>query len=250
LDMTPKSKNGSRRPPKDMPKEIETVRRIYLREQRRDDLPAQKAITDEPEPKPPAKWKAVLKKTALMLLLLIGLMFLYLFLLMGEPDDDNEVLLSQAGQQEEVIRMPMTAQEMAGTVDVTDAAVSFGKPAMVLREDVLPLLKAALLDTAYLGGYARRLTLTYQFPDGLIMTVDSIRPPGAVALFTDPSYTIRVDVLYTMGGMDAVRMDGGDYVRLVAQNEEAAYVVHFPAAHADQLADYLYYTGLIRTDGQ
>ena len=250
MDKTPKPKNGSRRPPKDMPKEIETVRRNYLKEQRRDDLPAQKAITDEPERKPPAKWKAVLKKIAIILALILALTFLYLFLLMGEPDDDDEILLAQSAQQEEVIRMPMTAQEMAGTVDVNAAAVSFGKDAMELRGGVLPLLKASLYDTAYHGGYARRLTLTYQFPDGTIMTIDSLRPAGAISLFTDPAYTIRVDVIYTMGGMDAVRMDSENYIRVAAQNEDAAYVVHFPVAHADDLADYLHYTGLISLAGQ
>ena len=54
--------------------------------------PQQKAITDEPEIKPPAKWKAVVKKILIVLGLLLALAFLYLFLLMGEPDDDDEVL--------------------------------------------------------------------------------------------------------------------------------------------------------------
>ncbi|MBN1777954.1 MAG: hypothetical protein JW811_07510, partial [Clostridiales bacterium] len=108
----------------------------------------------------------------------------------------------------------------------------------------------SLYDTAYRGGYARRLTLTYQFPDGQIMTIDSIRPPGAVALLEDSGYVIRVDTLYTMGGMDAVRMDSGDYVRLAAEGPEAAYVVHFPIVHQDQLTDYLRYTGLIRIDSE
>ena len=244
-----KPQNGRRKPPKDMPKEIETIKRSYLREEPRNDLPRQKAITDEPEQKPPAKWKKVLKKILIFLGILLALAFLYLFLLMGEPDDDAEVLLKQSAK-EEVIQMAMTGQELSGDADLTTAAVSFGKPIMELRCGLLPLLKASLYDTAYQGGYARRLTLTYQFTDGQVMTVDSIRPPGAVALLTDAAYSIRVDTLYTMGGMDAVRMDSGDYIRLAAKSNDAAYVVHIPVAHVDQLADLLRYTGLIRTDGQ
>jgi hypothetical protein len=250
LDKTPRTKNGRRKPPKDMPREVETVRRNYLQEQKRDDLPAQKALTDEPEKRPPAKWKAVARKILLVLLLILALAFLYLFLLMGEPDDDDETMLEQTMAQEEIIRMPMTGQELSGTVDVTAAAVSFGKDAMELRSNVLPLLKAALYDTAYQGGYARRLTLTYQFPDGQIVTVDSIRPAGAITLLTDPDYTIRVDTLYTMGGLDAVRMDSDQYIRVAAQSEDAAYVIHYPASHADQFADYLRYAGLVHIDGQ
>ena len=248
MDKTQKPKNG-RRPPKDMPKEIETIKRDYLPEHKRDDLPRQQALTDEPLQKKPAKWKAVVRKILIFLGILLALAFLYLFLLMGEPDDDAEVLLSRSAR-EEVIQMPMTGQEMTGGVNVTDAAVSFGKPAMELRNNILPLLKAALYDTAYHGGYARRLTLTYQFPDGQILTVDSIRPPGAITLLTDPAYVLRVDAIYAMGGMDAVRMDSGDYIRLAAEGTDAVYVVHFPVSHEDQLTDYLRYTGLIRTDGQ
>ena len=233
-----------------MPREVETVRRNYLREQKRDDLPAQKALTDEPEKKLPAKWRAVARKILLILLLILALAFLYLFLLMGEPDEDDEAMLAQTVAQEEIIRMPMTGQELSGTVDVTAAAVSFGKDAMEFRNNVLPLQKAALYDTAYHGGYARRLTLTYQFPDGQIATVDSIRPAGAITLLTDPAYAIRVDTLYSMGGLDAVRMDSETYIRVAAQSEAAAYVIHYPVSHADQFTDYLRYAGLIHIDGQ
>lgn len=246
---TKKPSNGRRKPPQDMPKEIETIKRNYLHEEPRDDLPRQKALTDEPEQKKPAKWKAVVKKILIFLGLLLALAFLYLFLLMGEPDDDDETLLRQTAR-EEIIQMPMTGQELGAGADVEAAAVSFGAAAMELRGGVLPLQKVSLYDTAYRGGYARRLTLTYHFPDGQVVTVDSIRPPGAVALLQDSAYVIRVDTLYTMGGMDAVRMDSTDYIRLAAEGPEAAYVVHFPAAHADQLTEILRYTGLLRTDGQ
>jgi hypothetical protein len=249
LDNGQRPKNGRRKPPKDMPKEVETIKRAYLRPETRDTLPKQKAITDEPEIKPPAKWKAVVKKILIVLGLLLALAFLYLFLLMGEPDDDDEALLRQSAR-EEIIRMPMTGQEMTATADLTAAAVSFGEAAMELRGDVLPLKKASLYDTAYRGGYARRLTLTYQFEDGQIMTIDSIRPPGAIALLEDTAYVIRVDALYTMGGMDAVRMDSDSYIRLAAAGTDAVYVVHFPVSHEEQLTGLLRYTGLIRTDGQ
>ena len=249
MDNAQRPKNGRRKPPKDMPKEVETVRRSYAKPAAHDNLPKQKAITDEPEVKPPAKWKAVVKKILIVLGLLLALAFLYLFLLMGEPDDDDEVLLAQSAQ-EEIIRMPMTGQEMTAGADLTSAAVSFGKSVMELRGSVLPLKKASLYDTAYRGGYARRLTLTYQFEDGQIMTIDSIRPPGAISLLEDTAYVIRVDALYTMGGMDAVRMDSDSYIRLAASGTDAVYVVHFPVSHEEQLTDYLRYTGLIRTDGQ
>jgi hypothetical protein len=250
LDKTTKPKNGRRKPPADMPREVETIRRNYLQTPKRDLMPAQKALSDVPEVKPPAKWKAVARKLLLLLLLLLALAFLYLFLLMGEPDDDDEMLLKQSAAQEEIIRMPMTGQEMTGTVDVTAAAVSFGKDVMELRGNALPLIKAALYDTAYNGGYARRLTLTYQFPDGSEMTVDSIRPPGAITLLTDSQYALRVDTLYTMGGLDAVRMDSEDYIRVAAAGEDAVYVMHIPVAKEEQLSDYLRTLGLIRTDGQ
>jgi len=249
VDNTKKNQNGNRKPPADMPNEVETVKRRYDQPAQRDNLPKQKALSDEPEQKPPAKWKAVVKRILIILALCIALAFLYLFLLLGEPDDDDEVLLSQTSQ-EEVIQIPMTGQEMAGNIDISAAAVSFGTSVMQLRGDILTLQKAALYDTAYHGGYARRLTLTYQFTDGQVMTIDSIRPASAVSLLQDSDYAIRVDTLYTMSGMDAVRMDSDDYIRVAAQGEDAAYVVHIPLSKEDQLTDLLRYTGLVRTDGQ
>ena len=249
MDNIKKSRNGGRKPPVDMPQEVKTAKRAYLKPAKRDNLPRQTALTDEPEQKLPAKWKGIVKKILIILALLLALAFLYLFLLMGEPDDDDEVLLAQS-VQEEVIQLPMTGQEMAGTVDMTDAAMSFGKPVMQLRGEVLPLLKAALYDTAYHGGYARRLTFTYQFPDGSVMTVDSIRPAGAITLLRDSGYTIRAGSLYSMGGMDAVRMDSANYIRVAAKSKDAVYVVHMPLSKAEQLVTLLRYTGLLRTDGQ
>ena len=249
MDNNQAKNNGQRKPPEDMPKEIETIQRTYQQEEAYKDLPKQKAITNEPEQKAPAKWRIVAKRILIVLGLLLALAVLYVFLLMGEPDDDDEMLLKQSSV-EEIIQMPMTGQEMTGNVDVNAEAVSFGKDAMELRGNVLPLQKATLYDTAYAGGYARRLTLTYAFPDGQVMTVDSIRPPGAITLLTDASYGIRVSEIYTMGGMDAVRMDSDDYIRIAAQGRDAVYVVHMPKAHEKQLLDLLRFTGLIHLDGQ
>ncbi len=93
--------------------------------------------------------------------------------------------------------MPIAASEAAGTTDLNQLAAKFGKPVMALYSSGLSLQKATLFDTAFRGGYARRLTLAYAFSDGAVITVESIRPTAAVSLLSDKRYRLNVDSLYT-----------------------------------------------------
>ena len=99
----------------------------------------------------------------------------------------------------------------------------------------LPLQKATLFDTAFHGGYARRMRLVYAFPDGQTLTVESLRPTGAVALLSGADYRLTLDSLYAIAGMDAVRLENADSVCLLTRDLEAAYAVICPKAHADVL---------------
>jgi hypothetical protein len=137
------------------------------------------------------------------------------FLLMGEPGEDDQTD-SQTTAQEETIRVPIAASEAAGTTDLNQLAAKFGKPVMALYSSGLSLQKATLFDTAFRGGYARRLTLAYAFSDGAVITVESIRPTAAVSLLSDKRYRLNVDSLYTVAGLEAVRMDSDAQICLLA----------------------------------
>ena len=208
-------------------------------------LPRQKPVTDEPEAVVPAKWKGILKRALAIVGLILALSLVYVFLLMGEPDEDSQ-LTHEAATQEEAIRVPIAATQVSGNSDLNPLAVNFGKPVLALYGSNLPLAKATLFDTAFRGGYARRLTLNYTFADGAILTVESIRPIAAVSLLGGQSYSLNMESLYAMAGLDAVRMDSAEQICVLARGTEAAYAVVCPLAHQAELAALLKQVSLMQ----
>ncbi|MCE5344463.1 MAG: hypothetical protein LLF96_12900 [Eubacteriales bacterium] len=236
--------DAQRRPPASMPEQVPLKKPAYRKPPARDSLPPQKPITDEPAPKKHAVWKIVVKRFFQVLGLLLALVMVYVFLLMGEPDE-NDQLATQSTAQEETIRVPIAAGEVTGTADLGLLAANFGKPVLALYVANLPLQKATLFDTAFRGGYARRLTLNYTFSDGMVLTMESIRPTAAVSLLADDRYRLNVDSLYTVAGLDAVRMESDVQVCLIARGSEAVYAVLCPMAHAEELSALLKLTSLM-----
>ena len=224
--MQNRDQDSSRRPPEGMPTQV-PPRRPQTPPPARDHLPAQKPVTDEPEARTPAKWKKVARRVLAALGLLLALSVIYVFLLMGEPDEDDQ-LQKQTAAQEESIRVPIAATQVDGSADLNPLAVNFGMPVLALYGSPLALQKATLFDTAYHGGYARRMQLVYAFSSGETLTLESLRPTAAVALLGGESYTLRMDGLYTLAGMDAVRVDGEQTVMVLARGLDAAYAVLCP----------------------
>ena len=227
-DVTP-----GRRPPEGMPSQV-PPRRPQAPPPARDQLPVQKPITDEPEASPPAKWKKIVKRVLAVIGLALSLALIYVFLLMGEPGEDDQ-LQKQTAVQEETIRVPIAAAQVDGNADLNPLAVNFGMPVLALSGSPLTLAKATLFDTAYHGGYARRMQLSYTFPTGETLTVESLRPTAAVSLLGGERYSLRMDGLYTIAGMDAVRVDGQETVMVLARGLEAAYAVVCPKAREGDL---------------
>ncbi len=225
--MQNRDQSAGRRPPEGMPTQV-PPRRPQAPPPERDRLPAQKPVTDEPQSKTPAKWKKVAKRVLAALGLALSLSLIYVFLLMGEPDEDDQ-LQKQTAAQEETIRVPIAAAQVDGSADLNPLAVNFGMPVLALYGSPLALQKATLFDTAYHGGYARRMQLVYAAATGQTLTLESIRPTAAVALLGGETYTLRMDGLYTLAGMDAVRVDGQKTVMILARGLDAAYAVVCPA---------------------
>ena len=227
-----------RKAPEGMPTQVPPRRPVETRPPVGEPLPKQKAISDEPEITPPPKWKAVAKRVLIVLGLLLSLAMVYVFLLMGEPDEDSQ-LTQQNAVQEESIRVPIAAAQIAGDGDMNPLAVNFGKPVLAINGSNLTLQKATLFDTAFHNGYARRMSLSYAFADGALLTVESIRPTAAAELLKTGRYSINMATLYTIAGMDAVRMDSEETVCILARSLEAVYALLCPASHEAELGALL-----------
>ena len=208
--------------------------------------PAQSAVQpplgdEAPEAKQPSALSRILKKIGLAVLLVLALVFAYIFLLLGEPDDDAKYLPEK---QEESITMPMSALEIPGDANVQNLADQFGQPVLSLGQ-ALPMYKARIYDTAFEDSYARRVTLTYTFEDGTQATAESIRPTDAVTLLKEKGYKLDASSLYTLGGLNAARMDNDATCCVFTQTETAVYAVICPIAKAQDLTSVLRYTTLV-----
>ena len=235
-------------PPRDMPAEAPRPRKGALRGRRRpaDPLPQQQPVTDEePAEKKPSRLRLILLRTAVAVLLVIALVFAYLFLLLGEPDEETKYVDLP---DEALITMPMGALEIPGEANLQTLANTFGQPVMALYGGPA-LERARVYDTAFGGGYARRVTLTYAFEDGAQLTVESIRPTSAITLLGS-GYSLSVRSLYALGGLDAARMDGGGQICIFGQSDTAAYAVLCPEEHESDLNSLLRQTTLIAPEGE
>lgn len=202
----------------------------------------QSALLDEElEPKQPSALRRLFKKIGLAVLLVLALVFAYVFLLLGEPDEDAKYIKEV---QEESILMPMSALEVPGEANVQTMADTFAEPVLSLGA-ALPMQKARIYDTAFDGGYARRVTLTYAFDDGTLVTAESLRPTPAVTLLREKGYRLDASALYTLGGLNAARMDNDTTSCVFAQTETAVYAVICPKDKVADLTAILRYTMLV-----
>ena len=228
-----------RKPPQGMPPEPPAPDASALRGKQKpaDLLPRQRPVTDEDVPaRKPSRVKRFALKVVYAALLVVALAGCYVFLLLGEPGEDAKYLV-EAEQQ--AITMPMTAVETPGEANVSTLAETFGESVLSLYGSELTMQRARVYDTAFAGGYARRVTLSYAFSDGAVLTVESIRPASAVTLLSSQGYALDPTSLYALGGLDAAMMDNGSQLCVFSQNEQAAYAVICPASHAGELSTLL-----------
>ena len=195
--------------------------------------PEQPLLPGEELPqKQPSVVKRILLRVLAVVMAVLALVMCYLFLLMGEPDEDAK--LAADAPAEAMITMPMSPFEAPGESDVQHLADTFGEPVMALY-DGPEMRKARIYDTAFEGGYARCVTLTYTLADGQQVTVESLRPTSAVMLIKEDGCKLDASALYTMGGLNAARMENGSTICVFAQTDTAVYAVRCPASHAGEL---------------
>ena len=193
---------------------------------------------EQPETRKPSRLRMLLGRVGLAVLVALAVAFAYVFLLLGEPDEDAKYMQKIP---EEQIAMPMSALEVPGEANVQTMADAFGQPVLSMGQ-ALAMQKARIYDTAFENGYARRVTLTYAFEDGTALTAESIRPTSAVTLLKEGGYRLDASSLYTLGGLNAARMDNETTCCVFAQSETAVYAVICPRDKAQDLTGILRYT--------
>lgn len=238
------SQNDRRQPaPKGMPTTPPQNSPTFSgRQKPRDVLPEQKPITDdELITKKPSVIKHFLKIFFSVIALVIAVVFVYLFFLLGEPTEEVKQAVTTV---EESIQMPMHAIESPGDSNIQTLADTFDQPVLALFGSELAMQKSRIYDTAFQGGYARRVTITYAFADGTPLLLESIRPTAAIALLGSPDYRLKGGTLYTLGGINAARMDSKTQICIFGQGDGAAYALTCSQAHAEEITTLLRQVGL------
>lgn len=195
---------------------------------------------EETAPKEPSVIRRILTRIGAVILLIAALVFAYIFLLMGEPEEDMK---NGSPAPEAVITMPMSPFEAPGEANVDSLAETFGQPVLSIYQGA-GMRKARIYDTAFEGGYARCVTLTYTLEDGTQFTVESIRPTSAVSLINQSGYKLDATALYALGGLNAARMENDVNICVFAQSDAAVYAVTCPKTHEEALEALLRQTML------
>ena len=116
--------------PEDMPRQVKAQQPKLKEEKPGDALPPQQPLTDEETaPKQPPRWRKIVKKVLLWLGVVLALVLCYLFLLLGEPDEDEQ--LTQQPSQAQPITLPMSAVESPGDTEPGGAGGAF-RPAGIV----------------------------------------------------------------------------------------------------------------------
>lgn len=99
----------------------------------------------------------------------------------------------------------------------------------------MSFVSATSADTALEGGFGRVATLYWQTAEGEPLMLQSIYPASALSLL-DNGYHFSSILGPTLFGVDSVRMENGDTVRVHAATETGLYVVTVPKALAPELS--------------
>ena len=99
----------------------------------------------------------------------------------------------------------------------------------------MSFVSAISADTALDGGFGRVATLYWQTAEGEPLMLQSIYPASALSLL-DNGYHFSSILGPTLFGVDSVRMENGDTVRVHAATETGLYVVTVPKDLAPKLS--------------
>lgn len=182
-------------------------------------------------------WRRVLRAalTAALSLLLVGVF--YVAVVMGQPQSTPD---DAAVPQEQPLPAPLTAAVRITNEEDFDR-ISEAFPAPVMRPmygNALLFVEGSCTDTAFEGGVARIVTLTYRTETYDLLTITSVYPARALSLMGKGDYTFSDSAGPQLGTLRTVRMENGTSVRLHAQGEEALYIFTAPLVDAEVLKNW------------
>lgn len=161
----------------------------------------------------------------------------YVAVVLGQPQENPEKVIVSPDQPVMTASPAVTLT----TEDELDAMLrAFPVAALYAVEGSdLTLTGGMSYDATYEDGFARIMILNYAAQlngKQVEMSVQSIYPARALEFVQRGDYHIAHVAGQALAGLQSVRMEDGEHIRLHAQAEEGIYVLTVPAMTADELA--------------
>jgi len=171
-----------------------------------------------------------------VLTLLVVAVF-YIAVILGHPQPNPEEVVVSRDQP---VLAAAPAQTLTTAADLAGMLQAFPVPALYAVDgSALTLTGGMSYDATYEDGFARIMLLTYTAEvsgQTVQLEVQSIYPARALEFVQKGDYHIGKVAGQPLAGMQSVRMEDGEHIRLHAQAAEGIYVLTVPAMTADELA--------------
>lgn len=161
----------------------------------------------------------------------------YVAVILGHPQENPDTVIVS---QDQPLMTASPAQTLT-TADELEAMLrAFPVPALYAVEGgALSLTGGMCYDASFEEGFARIMLLTYSAELGgqkVQLEVQSIYPARALDFVQKGDYHIAKVAGQPLAGMQSVRMEDGEHIRLHAQAAEGIYVLTVPTMTAEELA--------------
>ena len=195
--------------------------------------------------------KKALKTILGILAAVVMIAVFYVAVVLGQPQENPEKVVVK---QDQPVLTASPAVTLAAPEELAAMLQAFPVPALYAVDGGgLTLAGGMSYDAAYEDGFARIMLLSYTAEvagQQVQLSVQSIYPARALEFVPKGDYHIAQVAGQPLAGMQSVRMEDGEHIRLHAQAEEGIYVLTVPMMTADELAGVTRSLQLSTKEGQ
>ena len=179
--------------------------------------------------------RKVFKTLLGILVAVIVIAVFYVAVVLGQPQENPDAVLVDMNQP---LLTASPAVNLASAAEMESMLEAFPVPALYAQDTSRLTLKGGTsYDAAYGSGFARIAVLTYEVNGaGQEVTLQSIYPARAMEFVPRGNYHIAEVAGQPFAGMQSIRMENADSIRLHVQAAEGIYVLTVPKMTAEELS--------------
>lgn len=175
----------------------------------------------------------------------------YIAVVLGHPQENQDAVIVPVDQP---VLAASPARTLGSVQELPDMLDAFPVPMLYAVEGTGLTLNAGMsYDAAYGEGFARIAVLKYAAEIGgqpVEISVQSIYPARALELVPRGDYRLSATAGQTLAGVQSVRMEDGEHIRLHVQTAEGLYVLTAPNMTGDELTSVTRALQLYAAEGE